>query len=109
MILKRDIDIRKDVYAHIVLSSSTTIFQRIGTVDVALTTMSFKVVAPPERKYWVLLLAILGLMMAGVLTSGVPGAQLTGMVGRNPPTIPQAHFLWEALTVQRAVPRGLNG
>ena len=49
MIMKRDIDIRKDVYAHVVLSSSTTIFQRIGTVDVALTTMSFKVVAPPKR------------------------------------------------------------
>ena len=38
MIMKRDIDIRKDVYAHVVLSSSTSIFQRNGTVDVALTT-----------------------------------------------------------------------
>ena len=30
MIMKRDIDIRKDVYAHVVLSGGTTIFQRTG-------------------------------------------------------------------------------
>ena len=50
MIMKRDVDIREDVYANVVLSSGTTIFQRIGTVDCAPSTMSFKVVASPERK-----------------------------------------------------------
>ena len=50
MIMKRDIDIRKDVYAHVVLSG--------GTWDggCCSSTMRFKVVASPERKYSALLL-----------------------------------------------------
>ena len=56
MIMKRDLDIRKDVYAHVVLPGGTTIFQRTGTVDVSPSTMRFKAVASPERKCSVLLL-----------------------------------------------------
>ena len=51
MIMKRDVDIRKDVYASVVLSSGTTIFQGIGdhmTADFAPSTMNFKVVASPD-------------------------------------------------------------
>jgi len=56
-IMKCDVDIRKDLYANIVLSGGTTMFQYI---DVRLKkeldkdvpqTMSVKIVAPPERKY----------------------------------------------------------
>ena len=56
MIVERGVDIHQDEYANVLLSSSTTIFQRIGTVDVAPSTMSFFVVPSPERKYSVLLL-----------------------------------------------------
>ena len=56
MIMKRDIDIRKDVYAHVVMSGGHDHFQRIGTIYVAPSTMRFKVVASPKRKYSVLLL-----------------------------------------------------
>ena len=55
-IMKRDVDICKDVYAHAVLSGGTTVFSRIGTVDDAPSTMRFKVVASPESKYTVLVI-----------------------------------------------------
>merc|ERR1719244_720780 len=56
-ILKCDLDIRKDLYANIVLSGGTTMFP--GTADrmqkeiTALSppTMKIKIIAPPERKY----------------------------------------------------------
>ena len=52
-----DIDIRKDLYANVVLSGGTTMFQGIGErmtkelTALAPSTMKIKVVAPPERKY----------------------------------------------------------
>jgi actin len=55
--MKCDIDVRKDLYANIVLSGGTTMFQglpeRIEKEIVRLTptTMKIKVVALPERKY----------------------------------------------------------
>jgi actin beta/gamma 1 len=56
-IMKCDVDIRKDLYANIVLSGGTTMFpgiaERITKEITALapSTMKIKVVAPPERKY----------------------------------------------------------
>ena len=49
-LMKRDVHIRKDVYANVMLSSGTTIFQGVGehvTAEVAPSTMNFKVVASP--------------------------------------------------------------
>jgi len=56
-IMKCDVDIRKDLYANIVLSGGTTMFSGIAErltkeiVALAPSTMKIKVVAPPERKY----------------------------------------------------------
>jgi len=56
-IMKCDVDIRKELYANIVLSGGTTMFDGIGErMDKEITalappTMKIKVVAPPERKY----------------------------------------------------------
>merc|ERR1712188_175924 len=56
-IQKCDIDIRKDLYGNIVLSGGTTIFEGIDArmekelKILAPSTMTIKVVAPPERKY----------------------------------------------------------
>jgi len=56
-IMKCDVDIRKDLYANVVLSGGTTMFQGIGErvtrelTGLAPSTMKIKVVAPPERKY----------------------------------------------------------
>jgi len=56
-IMKCDVDIRKDLYANIVLSGGTTMFTGIETrltkeiTALAPATMKIKVVAPPERKY----------------------------------------------------------
>merc|ERR1712224_599254 len=56
-IMKCDVDIRRDLYANIVLSGGTTMFQGIGErmtkelTALAPSTMKIKVVAPPERKY----------------------------------------------------------
>nr|AGM32156.1 actin [Coptotermes formosanus] len=60
-IMKCDIDVRKDLYANIVLSGGTTMFpgiaERIEKEMIALAppTMKIKIVAPEERKYavWV--------------------------------------------------------
>merc|ERR1712174_39581 len=56
-IMKCDVDIRKDLYANIVLSGGTTMFPGIGErmtkelTALAPSTMKIKAVAPPERKY----------------------------------------------------------
>jgi actin beta/gamma 1 len=56
-IMKCDVDIRKDLYANIVLSGGTTMFSKIAErltkeiTALAPSTMKIKVVAPPERKY----------------------------------------------------------
>ena len=56
-VMKCDIDVRKDLYANIVLSGGTTMFnglpERIEKeiTTLAPPTMKVKVVAPPERKY----------------------------------------------------------
>jgi len=56
-IMKCDVDLRRDLYANIVLSGGTTMFQGIGErmtkelTQLAPSTMKIKVVAPPERKY----------------------------------------------------------
>jgi len=56
-IMKCDVDIRKDLYANIVLSGGTTMFEGIDTrmekeiKALAPPTMKIKIVAPPERKY----------------------------------------------------------
>jgi actin-related protein len=54
---KCDIDVRKDLYANIVLSGGTTMYEglpeRISkeVTNLAPNSMKIKVVAPPERKY----------------------------------------------------------
>jgi actin beta/gamma 1 len=56
-IMKCDVDIRKDLYANIVLSGGSTMFTGIAErltkeiTALAPPTMKIKVVAPPERKY----------------------------------------------------------
>jgi len=56
-IMKCDVDIRKDLYANIVMSGGSTMFEFIADrltkemVALAPPTMKIKVVAPPERKY----------------------------------------------------------
>jgi actin beta/gamma 1 len=56
-IMKCDVDVRKDLYANVVLSGGTTMFSGIGErmakelTALAPSTMKIKVVAPPERKY----------------------------------------------------------
>jgi actin beta/gamma 1 len=56
-IMKCDVDIRRDLYANIVMSGGTTMFQGIAErmtkelTSLAPSTMKIKVVAPPERKY----------------------------------------------------------
>ncbi|KAH0800810.1 actin [Histomonas meleagridis] len=56
-IMACDIDVRKDLYANIVLSGGTTMFEGLPErmekemVRLAPPTMKIKVVAPPERKY----------------------------------------------------------
>jgi actin-related protein len=56
-IQKCDIDIRKDLYANIVLSGGTTMFEGISErmqdeiARLAPPSMTVKIVAPPERKY----------------------------------------------------------
>ena len=60
-IMKCDIDVRKDLYANIVLSGGTTMYEGIADrlnkeiTALAPPTMKVKIVAPPERKYavWV--------------------------------------------------------
>ncbi|KAF2363908.1 Actin family [Trinorchestia longiramus] len=56
-IMKCDIDIRKDLYANIVLSGGTTMYPGIGDrmqkeiTSLAPGTIKIKIIAPPERKY----------------------------------------------------------
>jgi actin-related protein len=56
-IMKCDVDIRKDLYANIVMSGGTTMYPGIAErmtkelTQLAPSTMKIKVVAPPERKY----------------------------------------------------------
>merc|ERR1711904_48246 len=56
-IMKCDVDIRRDLYANVVLSGGTTMFQGTGErmtkelSALAPTSMKIKVIAPPKRKY----------------------------------------------------------
>jgi actin beta/gamma 1 len=56
-IMKCDVDIRKDLYANIVLSGGSTLFPGIADrlqkeiAALAPPTMKIKVIAPPERRY----------------------------------------------------------
>jgi len=56
-IMKCDVDIRKDLYANIVLSGGTTMFPGISermqkeVSNLAPASIKVKIVAPPERKY----------------------------------------------------------
>ena len=55
--MKCDVDIRKDLYANIVLTGGSTIFPGIADrmqkeiSALAPPTMKIKVIAPPERKH----------------------------------------------------------
>jgi len=56
-IMKCDVDIRKDLYANIVMSGGTTMYPGIADrmqkeiTALAPSTMKIKIIAPPERKY----------------------------------------------------------
>ena len=56
-IMKCDVDIRRDLYANVVMSGGTTMYPGIAErmtkelTALAPSTMKIKVVAPPERKY----------------------------------------------------------
>lgn len=56
-VMKCDVDIRKDLYANVVLSGGTTMYEGIGErmtkelTDLAPSTVGIKVIAPPERKF----------------------------------------------------------
>jgi len=56
-IMKCDVDIRKDLYANVVLSGGTTMYNGIAErmtkeiTSLAPPTMKIKIIAPPERKY----------------------------------------------------------
>ncbi|KAL4831687.1 hypothetical protein H8958_014896 [Nasalis larvatus] len=56
-IMKCDVDIRKDLYANMVLSGGTTMYPGIADrmqkeiTALAPSTMKIKIIAPPERKY----------------------------------------------------------
>ena len=56
-IMKSDIDIRKDLYANIVLSGGTSMYPGIAdrlqkeVTSLAPSAMKIRIVAPPERKY----------------------------------------------------------
>merc|ERR1711881_37274 len=56
-IMTCDVDIRRDLYANVVLSGGSTMFAGVGErmtkelTALAPSTMKIKVVAPPERKY----------------------------------------------------------
>lgn len=56
-IMKCDVDIRRELYANIVLSGGTTMYEGIGErmtkelTALAPSTMQIKVIAPPERKF----------------------------------------------------------
>ncbi|KAM9995485.1 hypothetical protein ACTFIY_001670 [Dictyostelium cf. discoideum] len=58
-IMKCDVDIRKDLFGNVVLSGGSTMFPGIADrMDKELTalapsTMKIKIIAPPERKYFV--------------------------------------------------------
>jgi len=56
-IMKCDIDIRKDLFANIVLSGGTTMYPGVADrmqkeiTSLAPSTLKIKIIAPPERKY----------------------------------------------------------
>merc|ERR1712167_42216 len=56
-IMKCDVDIRKDLYANVVLSGGTTMYAGIADrmskeiTALAPSTIKIKIIAPPERKY----------------------------------------------------------
>jgi len=56
-IMKCDVDIRKDLYANIVMSGGSTMFPKIDerlkkeVEALAPASMNIKIIAPPERKY----------------------------------------------------------
>ena len=56
-IMKCDVDIRRDLYANVVMSGGTTMYPGIAErmtkelIALAPATMKIKIVAPPERKY----------------------------------------------------------
>jgi len=56
-IMKCDIDIRKDLFANIVMSGGTTMYPGLADrmqkeiTSLAPSTIKIKIIAPPERKY----------------------------------------------------------
>merc|ERR1712203_259018 len=55
-IMKCDVDIRKDLYANVVLSGGSTMYPGIADrmqeiTALAPNTMKIRIIAPPERKY----------------------------------------------------------
>ncbi|KAK9074969.1 hypothetical protein SSX86_003288 [Deinandra increscens subsp. villosa] len=92
-IMKSDVDIRKDLYANILLSGGSTMFPGIADrmrkeiTALAPPGMDIKVVAPPERKYsaWVggSILASLSSFQQEWITKGAYDESGASIVHRN--------------------------
>merc|ERR1711918_104998 len=56
-IMKSDVDLRRDLFANVVISGGTTMFTGLGErmakelMKLAPSTLKIRVIAPPERKY----------------------------------------------------------
>ena len=91
-IMKCDVDIRRDLYANIVMSGGTTMFTGIAErmtkelTALAPSTMKIKVVAPPERKYSVW---IGGSILASLSTFQV--RRRRSCSSKTPPSDPDPH------------------
>ena len=72
-IMKCDVDIRKDLYANIVLSGGSTMYPGIADrmqkeiTSLAPSTMKIKTIAPPERKYVLILFLTHGFPFVHIL------------------------------------------
>merc|ERR1711890_92541 len=88
-IMKGDVDIRKDLYANIVLSGGTTMYPGIADrmqkeiTALAPSTMKIKIIAPPERKYSVW---IGGSILAPSPPSRLCGSPSRSMMNLDPPS-----------------------
>src|SRR5699024_1142831 len=92
-IMKCDVDLRKDLYANMVLSGGSTMYPGIQErmqeeiLNLAPRTMKSKVIAPPERKYSVWMggsiLASLSTFQQLWVTKGEYDEAGTGIVHRK--------------------------
>merc|ERR1712096_281619 len=87
--MKCDVDIRKDLYANVVLSGGSTMYPGITDrmqkeiTALAPNTMKIKIIAPPERKYSVW---IGGSILASLSTFSPCGSRRRSTMSPVPPS-----------------------